>query len=241
MVCACIAFLLARTRRGNGDVEIWNAESDWHMERVLPGGAATSVEALVWDRGRLFAGGLHSVITEWDVDTLSVEATADSYGGSVWCLAVSTSGDTLAAGCDDGSIKLYGLAGGAGSLEFVRSFDRQVCDCTIRITLRLDAHSHRLRDSRLLKAFHTLTPAVVAHSHRLRDSRLLKVFHTLTPAVVAHSHRLRDSRLLKAFHTLTPAVVAHSHRLRDSRLLKVLHTHSHQVKSSPAVVAYSLL
>ena len=96
------------------------------MERVLPGGTATSVEALVWDRGRLFAGGLHSVITEWDVDTLSVEATADSYGGSVWCLAVATSGDTLAAGCDDGSIKLYGLAGGQGSLEFVRSFDRQV-------------------------------------------------------------------------------------------------------------------
>ena len=49
--------LVAFANRGNGDVEIWNADSDWHMERVLPGGAATSVEALVWDRGRLFAGG----------------------------------------------------------------------------------------------------------------------------------------------------------------------------------------
>ena len=50
--------------------------------------------------------GLHSVITEWDVDLLSVAATADSYGGAVWCLAVSTASDTLAAGCEDGCIKL---------------------------------------------------------------------------------------------------------------------------------------
>eukprot|EP00035_Acanthoeca_spectabilis_P018322 m.386918 g.386918 ORF g.386918 m.386918 type:complete len:756 (+) comp16746_c2_seq1:255-2522(+) len=111
--------------RATGDIEIWNVNSNWHMERVLPGGADTSVEALVWDSGRLFSAGLHSLITEWDVDKLAIVATADSYGGAVWCLAVSTASDTLAAGCEDGCIKLYDLTGGPGSLEFVRSFDKQ--------------------------------------------------------------------------------------------------------------------
>ena len=96
------------------------------------------------------------MITEWDVDTLSVEATADSYGGSVWCLAVATSGDTLAAGCDDGSIKLYGLAGGPGSLEFVRSFDRQVRSMfalthDIRTHTHTHTHTHTFILQRLLR------------------------------------------------------------------------------------------
>ena len=33
--------------RSNGNVEIWNVSSGWHMERQIPGGEELSVETLV--------------------------------------------------------------------------------------------------------------------------------------------------------------------------------------------------
>ena len=82
--------------RGNGSVEIWNAESNWHTERVIPGGDDVSVEAVVWIGDRLFTAGLHSMITEWSVSQLRVETIIDSFGGSVWCMALNPSATVIA-------------------------------------------------------------------------------------------------------------------------------------------------
>lgn len=109
--------------RSNGNVEIWNVSSGWHMERQIPGGEELSVETLVWAGDRLFTAGLHSMITEWSTVTLAVETIVDSFGGSVWCMALSNDGAFLAAGCEDGSVKLLDTSGGA--LEYARSFDKQ--------------------------------------------------------------------------------------------------------------------
>ena len=38
--------------------------------QVIPGCKDTSVETLDWCKGRLFTGGLHAEITEWDLTSL---------------------------------------------------------------------------------------------------------------------------------------------------------------------------
>ena len=72
-----------------------------------------SVEALVWRRGRLFAGGLDSQIIEFDTATLShkvrtatctsllvliatLKHAVDSHGGPVWALAANPELSVLA-------------------------------------------------------------------------------------------------------------------------------------------------
>jgi WD40 repeat protein len=47
----------------------------------------------------------------------------DSFGGAVWCLSVNDSGRLLAAGCEDGSVRLYDLSN--GNFLFKRSLARQ--------------------------------------------------------------------------------------------------------------------
>lgn len=109
--------------RSNGSIEVWNISSGWHMERVVPGGEDISVETMVWVGDRLFTAGLHSMVTEWSVARLRVEATVDSFGGSVWCMAIDPDGGTIAAGCEDGALKLLDISG--GGLEYVKSLDKQ--------------------------------------------------------------------------------------------------------------------
>eukprot|EP00041_Stephanoeca_diplocostata_P020947 m.479319 g.479319 ORF g.479319 m.479319 type:complete len:845 (-) comp21699_c0_seq1:208-2742(-) len=109
--------------RDNGNIEIWNVSNDWHMERIIPGSADASVEAVVWHGDRLFTAGLHSMIMEWNASTLKVEGMVDSYGGSVWCMDMNHAGTTLAAGCEDGCVKLVDVE--HGTLSYIRSFDKQ--------------------------------------------------------------------------------------------------------------------
>ena len=47
----------------------------------------------------------------------------DSNGGAVWCLAVNSTGTRLAAGCEDGRIRLFDIEN--GRLEYIRSFSPQ--------------------------------------------------------------------------------------------------------------------
>ena len=77
---------------------------------------------MAWQGGRLFAGGLHSNITEWDLTTLSPLSTVDSFGGPVWAIEPNHSGTMLAAGCEDGCVKLFDISDG---LVYTRSLDKQ--------------------------------------------------------------------------------------------------------------------
>lgn len=47
----------------------------------------------------------------------------DSNGGAVWCLAVNSNGTRLAAGCEDGCIRLFDISD--GQFEYLRKFEQQ--------------------------------------------------------------------------------------------------------------------
>ncbi|KAI9312630.1 WD40-repeat-containing domain protein [Dichotomocladium elegans] len=136
--------------RANGDIEIWDPSYNFRLEKTIPGGEGQSVESIAWahqsivtdqiDGGipeeieaelkylhdkppRLFSSGLNPYIIEWDTTTLTVKRSVDSNGGAVWCLATNSSGTRLAAGCEDGCIRLFDIED--GRLEYMRSFTPQ--------------------------------------------------------------------------------------------------------------------
>ncbi|KAF9190734.1 U3 small nucleolar RNA-associated protein [Haplosporangium sp. Z 767] len=137
--------------RANGDIEVWNPKNDWTLEKIIPGGKNTSVEALAWAHQtvlteeddfwdsekekqaaikklvkaspRLFSAGLNAVVTEWDLTTLKPRRSVDSHGGAVWCMATNHANTILAVGCEDGCVRLFDIAD--GELAFIRSFDKQ--------------------------------------------------------------------------------------------------------------------
>ncbi|KAI7854705.1 quinon protein alcohol dehydrogenase-like superfamily [Circinella umbellata] len=139
--------------RADGSIEIWDPHNNFRFLKVIPGGKDLSVESLVWahqsvvsDLGddeddqdpeekakelnellaqppRLFSSGLSPYIVEWDPVSLTVKETVDSNGGAVWCLAVNSTGTRLAAGCEDGRIRLFDIED--GRLDYMRSFAPQ--------------------------------------------------------------------------------------------------------------------
>ncbi|KAG9069719.1 U3 small nucleolar RNA-associated protein [Linnemannia hyalina] len=137
--------------RANGDIELWNPKHDWTLEKVIPGGKNTSVEAIAWAHQtvltededfwdsekekqaaikkltktppRLFSAGLNAVVTEWDLTSLKPKRSVDSHGGAVWCMATNNANTVLAVGCEDGCVRLFDIAD--GEFAFIRSFDKQ--------------------------------------------------------------------------------------------------------------------
>ncbi|KAH7423687.1 hypothetical protein KP509_12G068700 [Ceratopteris richardii] len=83
--------------RGNGSIEIWVVSPGsvgWHCELTIPGKKDASVSCLLWcpsrfsKRGRLFSSGLDGLIAEWDLQMLQIKEVLNSYGGSVWQMAL---------------------------------------------------------------------------------------------------------------------------------------------------------
>ena len=93
--------------REDGSIEIRDPGADWVLVSIIPGQEGRTVEHLVWCDGRLFSGGMNSEIIEWNLELLKPLYQQDSYGGSVWSLKFSYSKKLLAAGCEDGSIRLF--------------------------------------------------------------------------------------------------------------------------------------
>jgi WD40 repeat protein len=46
----------------------------------------------------------------------------DAPGGAIWCLALNTAGDTLAAAFDDGTIRLFTVSN--NSIDYFRTLER---------------------------------------------------------------------------------------------------------------------
>lgn len=96
--------------RSDGDIEIWRSKPDFHLERRLAASKDLVAEcAAVTPDGRLFTAGAQANIVEWDLVELKPKFITDSYGGAVWSLAISHSGNVLAAGCEDGSVRLFDI------------------------------------------------------------------------------------------------------------------------------------
>jgi len=96
--------------REDGSIEIRNPLADWLIDYVIPGHDKITVEHLVWCDGRLFSGSSSGDIIEWDLELLQPKYHQDSYGGPVWCLKFSYDKKVLAAGCEDGSIRLFDMS-----------------------------------------------------------------------------------------------------------------------------------
>jgi U3 small nucleolar RNA-associated protein 4 len=128
-----------------------DASVNWHCIHTIPGRENSTIEAVAFavscdtvdsdsdDDGaprsyrqnatitpRLFSASLDGQLIEYDLQTMQSLVRSDAYGGgAIWCLAVSASQEYLAVGCEDGCIRMFDIRGPAGSLEFVRAFDKQ--------------------------------------------------------------------------------------------------------------------
>ena len=100
--------------RANADIEVWClARGGWFCESRLAGAVDAPVRRVAWGtrdpafpRGRLFTCGLHGMVSEWDLCTLSSTASCDSYGGAAWSMAMHHGSGLLAVGCEDGGVSL---------------------------------------------------------------------------------------------------------------------------------------
>lgn len=116
--------------RANGDIEIWNPRDNWTLDVTLKGGKGRSIEGLIWvtQKGlspRLFSIGSSTQVTEWSLDVLQPRVSLDCNAGPIWSIAVSPDQQTLAVGCEDGTLVMLDVSGGPGVLEYKFVLTRQ--------------------------------------------------------------------------------------------------------------------
>eukprot|EP00727_Mastigamoeba_balamuthi_P013929 m51a1_g9159 putative small nucleolar ribonucleoprotein complex (690) ;mRNA; f:134894-137354 len=136
--------LLACGRR-HGDIDVWSTKT-WLPLYKISGAVEGSARAVAWAPAeehdgstpkrarraeaalpRLLSAGLDGIVNEWSLATLSRVRWAASSGGAVLALSTSHDGCTLAAACEDGSVKLFRLKNettAESGLTFARSLPR---------------------------------------------------------------------------------------------------------------------
>jgi U3 small nucleolar RNA-associated protein 4 len=109
--------------RASGAVELWDTTT-WHLHSSSQGHARRSIRDFAWfqeeDEGgwRIISAGLHKDITEWDLASLQPQVSVPSGGGAVWALRAQ--GSRAIAACDDGTVRVFSLKGGPGSVSYQR-------------------------------------------------------------------------------------------------------------------------
>lgn len=116
--------------RANGDIEIWNPRDNWTLDITLKGGQGRSIEGLSWvtQKGhgpRLLSIGSSTMVTEWSLDVLQPKASLDCNAGAIWSIAVSPDQESVALGCEDGSLVIADVSGGPGVLTYKHVLTRQ--------------------------------------------------------------------------------------------------------------------
>ena len=119
------------TGHANGDVFLYSRRPAIFCALRLPGSAKAPVQSIAWagpsvDSMRLFSGSLNSIVTEWNLEQCAARAAHDAFGGAIWCLSTSFSGQILATGGEDGGLRLFRPVDEPGEMDYVRSFPR--CD-----------------------------------------------------------------------------------------------------------------
>lgn len=110
--------------RENGAIELLrHTKSGFYVYLTIPGSTERNLEDLLFCDGRLYSAELQGVISEYDLKKGNKKYSEDGYGGAVWCLAAGYGNEKLAAGCEDGSLKIFSCSG--ERLEFEKSMDRQ--------------------------------------------------------------------------------------------------------------------
>lgn len=121
--------------RADGTIEIWNphdSRSKWVLETIVPGSRGNSIEGLVWSSNndpslppRLFSIGGSTILTEWDLSTGTPLKNYDCNAGVIWSVAINSTHDKIALGCDDGSVVVVSINGGPGVIEHECILQRQ--------------------------------------------------------------------------------------------------------------------
>lgn len=109
--------------RADGAVEIFNFSDNYFQEKVIPGRDRRAIEALCWVGRRLFSAGLNGEIIEYDLENLRPRYSLEAYGGPIWTLSCNKQGTTLAAGCEDGTVKLFEVL--EDKIQFQKNLERQ--------------------------------------------------------------------------------------------------------------------
>uniref|UniRef100_A0A7N8WQ27 UTP4 small subunit processome component n=1 Tax=Mastacembelus armatus TaxID=205130 RepID=A0A7N8WQ27_9TELE len=109
--------------RADGALEIFNFADNYFQEKVVPGQDSRAAETLCWVGQRLFGAGLNGDITEYDLDNLRLRYTVAAYGGPIWTVSSNSQGTLLAAGCEDGTVKMFEIM--EERIQFQRNLDRQ--------------------------------------------------------------------------------------------------------------------
>ena len=106
--------------RSDGSIEIWSPENHWYQKGVIPGRTNSSIEVLLWCEGNLYSSGLDGRIVQWNTSLLQPQHVTEGNGSAVWCMSFNSSRDKLAAGVENGFIRLYAVQEG-GELDFIRA------------------------------------------------------------------------------------------------------------------------
>lgn len=109
--------------RQDGTIEIWSQTGLWTVDFVIPSQLGRSIESLTWCNHKLFSAGLEGEITEWDLEKLKEKHVVDSNGGPVWSLVANHKRNVLAAGCEDGAVRLFNIE--FDELELLHVLDKQ--------------------------------------------------------------------------------------------------------------------
>ncbi|XP_070574797.1 U3 small nucleolar RNA-associated protein 4 homolog [Ptychodera flava] len=109
--------------RSDASIELWSIADCWYHEKTIPGSESRSVKALVWVNGRLFSAGLLGDITEYDLRKIAPKVSVDSIGGAVWCMTVNKSKTHIAAGMEDGCVRLFEIT--ESGLMYDRALSKQ--------------------------------------------------------------------------------------------------------------------
>lgn len=142
----------AAVAREGGSLEIWNVQSGWHQQAVIPASpnsiATVGPRSLVWIshdasasdaalvhhgsyqycEGRLFSGGIEGRVVEWDLQRLCQQLSSPSYGGAIWQMAADPHHKLLALACED-QLRMFSIdeVGVSYLRSFVQESGRILC------------------------------------------------------------------------------------------------------------------
>ncbi|OAD61377.1 Cirhin [Eufriesea mexicana] len=109
--------------RNDNSIEVWNIGNAPFVECTIPALAENSIESILWIGSRLFSTGLHGMIAEYDLTTLSIKNEVAVTGGAAWCMDVNHKKTCLAVGTEDGYINTFTVT--SDTLIYERIFDKQ--------------------------------------------------------------------------------------------------------------------
>ncbi|GAX82503.1 hypothetical protein CEUSTIGMA_g9930.t1 [Chlamydomonas eustigma] len=130
-ISSCPAAPMITVGYETGDLELWDLAIMACIQRVV--GEGIEVTSVAWaqdsmdQRWRTFAAHLDGTLSEVDWKGCCTTCPVDSNGGVIWALAAQPVSaikpgysHQLAAACDDGSVRLFGVEGGEPGAQMER-------------------------------------------------------------------------------------------------------------------------